>query len=110
MRYSVYLTANAQRNVRAILRHLKRQSPMGAASWLRRWTETLTVLEVTAGSCSVAPESDDHPATIRQVIFKTRSGLPYRAVFTIRDEKCLILHVRGPGQSLIPPDDMRFPT
>ena len=106
MTYPVFLTRNAQRNVRGILSYLKQRSKRGAEAWHGRWMEVLNILKTTAGGCSLAIESGDHAIELRQTTFKTRHGLPYRAVFIVRDGECLILHVRGPGQDLIPPDEI----
>ena len=106
MRYAVFLTSNAQRNVRGILSYIKQSSRRGAETWRRRWMEVLDLLRTTAGGCSLAAESADHDIELRQIVFKTRHGLPYRAVFLVRNDECLILHVRGPGQDLIPPDEI----
>jgi len=35
---------------------------------------------------------------VREVLFKTRKGNPYRILFTIQEAEVLILRVRGPGQ------------
>lgn len=107
MRYSVSLTRNARRNVRGILSYLRERSHQGAQAWYQRWMEVLDLLETCAGSCGLAPEDADYPVHLRQMTFKTRRGLPYRAVFIVRDNECLILHVRGPGQDLIHPDDLK---
>lgn len=40
-------------------------------------------------------------------MFKTRKGRKYRVLFTIQDQTAIILHVRGPGQDLLDPDDLR---
>lgn len=108
MTYSVQLTANAQRNLREILSYLKEHSPSGAAAWYRRWLDVLDSLETVAGGCGPTAESPGHDVDLRQINFKTRRGLPYRAIFTLRDDECLILHVRGPGQDLVSPDEMRI--
>lgn len=108
MTYSVQLTANAQRNLRQILSYLQKHSPSGAAAWYRRWLDVLHSLESVAGDCGPAAESPDHDVDLRQIVFKTRRGLPYRAIFTLRDDECLILHVRGPGQDLVSLGEMRI--
>ena len=56
---------------------------------------------------AVAPESAYIDRDIRQLIFKTRKGLPYRLLYTIDDEVVLALHIRGPGQPLLKADELR---
>ncbi len=38
---------------------------------------------------------------------KTRRGLTYRILFTISGQEVLVLHVRGPGQAHVTPEDLR---
>lgn len=57
--------------------------------------------------CGLAPESENHRDEIRQRIFKTRRGLPYRILFVVRGDVIYLLHVRGPGQDIMAPDEMQ---
>ncbi len=59
--------------------------------------------------CGQAPESEYVVEEIRQFFFKTRRGLRYRALFSISGVKIYVLHVRGPGQELLGPDELRTP-
>jgi hypothetical protein len=84
-------------------------SPSGAETWLRRWQQVLSSLESGADGCGIAPEDEDHDIDIRQVIFKTRRGSTYRALFTIDDDCVFVMHIRGPGQDLVSPADIALP-
>ena len=57
----------------------------------------------------LAPENEDHKETIRQAIFKTQRGLPYRAIFVVRENNVFVIHVRGPGQSNLNVDEVKLP-
>ena len=92
-----------------ILRWIEERSAAGAASWYRVWQKVLRSLRERADKFGVAPESDDHPEVIFQVVFKTRRGRPYRALFAIRDSEVFVLHVRGPGQNLLGKGEVRQP-
>lgn len=46
---------------------------------------------------------------IRQLLFKTSQGLTYRALFVIRDDQVLLIHLRGPGQDIMDPQEVRLP-
>ena len=85
MSFSVTLTTSAKRDVRSIVGWIQQRSRTGAESWYRRWLEVLDRLSQSGDSLGVAPENEDHEETIRQVIFKTRHGLPYRAIYIVRD-------------------------
>jgi plasmid stabilization system protein ParE len=101
MKFHVHLTDNAKGDIRAILRWLESRSPAGAEAWYRKWLDALETLRERADSLGLAPESDDHPTPIRQILFKTRRGRFYRALFAVRELEVFVLHVRGPGQDLI---------
>jgi len=49
----------------------------------------------------LAVESDYVDFEVREVLFKTRRGLVYRALYTIRGDEVFVLHVRGPGQDFL---------
>lgn len=109
MKFQVSLTAAAKRNVRVNLRWIEARSRSGAEAWYRRWLQVLDELRDRADTFGPAPEDVDHAETIRQIIFNTRRGLPYRALFVVRDRDVFVLHVRGPGQDLLSADDVEFP-
>ena len=106
---SVTITDSAERDLRAIIGWLEQRSPSGAETWYRRWLEVLCRLEESGHALGVAPENEDHEETIRQVLFKTRRGLPYRAIYVVREQQLFVLHVRGPGQDLMKPDEIELP-
>jgi len=105
MTFRVHLTFRAERDVDHILSFIVERSPQGAATWAARWHEVLQELSETANQKPIAPESEDHDHEIHHVVFKTRRGKAYRAIFIIQDDLVLITHVRGPGQDIVPPND-----
>jgi plasmid stabilization system protein ParE len=107
MNYRVELTARAERDVDNILAWIADKSPQGAGTWLRRLSEVLNELATSADRCQFAPEDGYGDTEIRHVVFKTRRGKTYRLLFTIRDDVVLVRHVRGPGQDLVPPDELK---
>jgi plasmid stabilization system protein ParE len=109
MSFRVELTRRAERDIEAILAWIASHSRQGAEAWMRPLDEVWAQLAASADSCALAPESDYGGTEIRHVIFKTRRGKPYRLLFTIRDDVVLVRHVRGPGQDLVPPDDIVDP-
>ena len=109
MTFHVELTENAERNVDEILCYIVERSLRGATAWWNCWRDVVEDLSETADQKAFAPESEDHGEDIYHVIFKTRRGLPYRALFIIRDRTVFILHVRGPGQDLVSEDELKLP-
>lgn len=86
MNFRVQVTKTAKRDLREILHWLHGRSPSGAETWYRRWREVLVRLAEEGDTLGLAPEDEDHESTIRQVILRTRRGLPYRALFIVKGE------------------------
>jgi toxin ParE1/3/4 len=105
--HRVYLTDAAKADIRAILRWIEGRSPAGAQAWYQTWQQALLTLGQRADELGLAPESADHPEAIRQFIFKTKHGRPYRALFAVRARDVFVLHVRGPGQDLLRPEELK---
>ena len=106
MTYRVELTFRAERDVDLILKYLSERSPQGASTWAARWDEILGGLAESAERTQLAPESDDHQKILRHVVFKTRRGKKYRAIFYIDGPIVYVTHVRGPGQDVVPPEEL----
>ena len=105
MKLRVELSPKAERDVDDILTWIGQRSTKGAHTWSKRWDEVLEQLSNSAGSCGRAPESSKHDAELYQIVFKTRRGLPYRALFTINADVVSVVTVRGPGQDYLSPDE-----
>ena len=109
MSYNVELTRRAVSDVDGILGWLGERSPQGAAAWHDVWRDVLDRLGDQPTIYGAAPEDADHDADIRHVVFKTRRGRRYRALFTIQGRTVFVLHVRGPGQPTIRKSQFEFP-
>ena len=105
----VNLTSRAKRDIQSILRYIETRSRQGADAWYRRLDEIIDSVGRSPESFGVAPEDEDHEDRIRQAIFKTRKGLPYRALFVQRPEAVYIIHVRGSGQDQLDIDELSLP-
>jgi plasmid stabilization system protein ParE len=106
MSTEVELSFRAEKDLDDILAWIACQSPQGARTWLARWKEVCRILSERPESCLLAPENSDHEEEIRHIVFKTRSGRKYRAIFVIRGNRVLVTNLRGPGQDLVPPDEL----
>ena len=105
MKFRVALTRRAKYDLDDILTWIERRSQLGAQTWARRWQEIVNQLSTSADACVFAPESAHHDTEIYQIIFKTRRGLPYRALFHIDGDLVSIITIRGPGQDFFEPDE-----
>ncbi|MCI0358509.1 MAG: type II toxin-antitoxin system RelE/ParE family toxin [Planctomycetaceae bacterium] len=104
MTLHVVVTRRADADIHSIISWLANRSESGARSWFQALEATLDWLAENAGSCGLAPENDFFADEIRQHLFKTRRGRPYRLLFTIAGQQVRLLHVRGPGQDLVRPE------
>ena len=68
-------------------------APYSAARWLNRFEEALQSLSENPARCGLAPENDLVDPPIHQFFHGKRSRR-YRALFTIEDNRVVILHIR----------------
>ena len=108
MKFNAELLWRAERDVDHIVAWLNERSPQGAANWLQAWDETFATLELSADQYGLAPESEGQ-LEIRQILFRTRKGREYRALYTIQGRDVYVMHVRAPGQDLVPPEELQIP-
>ena len=106
MKFNAHMLRRAARDVELIATWLHQRSPQGADAWLRRWTQTFEALQLSSAAHGLAPEDEGQELEIRQVFFRTRKGRDYRALYTIRDRDVYVMHIRGPGQDLVPADEV----
>ena len=67
------------------------RSPQGAAAWSRAFVACTKRIVLRPLACSIAPENAEFDFELRQALFKTRYGVPYRCVFTVADDEGRIL-------------------
>ena len=76
---------------------------------VQSFADTGDSLAFTAEQRAVALEIQSVDYEIRETLFKTRKGKPYRILFTVQGDEVLVLRVRGPGQNYVAahelPDD-----
>jgi toxin ParE1/3/4 len=106
MTFQVRTLQRASRAYNQILNYISKRSESGAVAWAKAYNAALVRLERAADTFPLAPEDEDVDFELREILFKTRRGRLYRALFTIRGNDVLILHVRGPGQDLLTSDDL----
>jgi plasmid stabilization system protein ParE len=109
MTYNIILQPIAQSDIDRIIGYLAERSPQGAVAWGKAWDDLLDELRVRPESFGLAPESSYHEDEIHQALFKTRRGRTYRALFVVVYDTVHVIHVRGPGQDLVSPEELRLP-
>lgn len=105
----VRVSARADADANAIFDWLEVRSPDGAVRWYQAFLAALERLRESADAYSAAPEAHRLGVDLRQVLFKTRKGHSYRALFVIDSEAVHIVSVRGAGQDLASADDIELP-
>lgn len=105
MRFTVLLTARALRDLRDARDYIRQWAPETADRWYRSFLEALLRLEENPESRSLATENAEFPFELRQLLFRTKSRLANRALFTIVGDEVRVLAIRRPGQPLITKED-----
>lgn len=70
------------------------------------YLETLRKLPLISDNAPLIPEAEEFGQELREVLFKTRQGNPYRLVFLVDDSFIHVLFVRGLGQDYLGPEDL----
>ncbi len=56
----------------------------------------------------LAPETEELQEELRHVMFRTRAGRTYRALFVVVGDEVRVLRVRGAGQPPVTSDDIEL--
>ncbi len=106
MRFHVVQSSRAKRDFQRIYDYIFQSSIRGADAWAEAFYGKFRRLEQFAQANSIAPEADWYDGEIRQMLFRTKSGLTYRAVYLVDGGTVTLLAIRGPGQDLMSADEM----
>ena len=109
MKYQVSMLPRSEADFAGCYGYIEQRSPAGAAAWANAFFRALKSLEENPLAHGLAPEDADHDVEIRQIFFRTRHGNTYRALYTIDGNFVYVLHIRGPGQDLMGPDELTLP-
>jgi len=108
MNYRIHTLRHAQRDVDCILDWIanRRQSPQGAAKWLKAFETSVAALATFPQRYSLAHEDEIADVELRQFLFKTPRGRTYRGIFCVMEDEIRILRIRGPGQPELTLDEL----
>jgi plasmid stabilization system protein ParE len=84
MSYRVQLSAQAEDDIVRIFDWLSARSPDGAARWYGSFLGATEQLEHHPHSYPLAAEAEGFAEELRHVLFGTRRGRTYRALFDVR--------------------------
>ena len=99
MTFKIKELPRAQDDIRHIFYWIFERSPQGASAWLTAYEDMLKRLEKDATIFGRALENEDCEFEIQEILFRTRRGRPYRAIYFINEDVVNIVRVRGPGQA-----------
>src|SRR3954452_24515439 len=106
MTYRVQPTAQAEADINRIFAWLSGRSPEGARRWYESFWDAAERLKSSPRSFALASEDDQFDEELRHILFRTRRGRTYRALFVVRVDSVHILCVRGPGERPVRPEDI----
>lgn len=107
MTFRLKSVRRAERAYHQIVDYIATRSKPGAAGWTAAFNQTVRRIKRSADTFPPAEEADSVDFDLREAIFKTRRGLTYRNLFTIRDTDVIVLHLRGPGQGPVAPEELQ---
>ena len=91
--YRVVVTQRAKDDLRHYYTVAAEHAPLTAVRWLNRFELALQTLSTNPDRCPLAPENDLVDHSIYQLIQGNRKAR-YRILFTITEDRVLVLHVR----------------
>jgi plasmid stabilization system protein ParE len=106
MSYRLVIVQPAEGDVEEIYAYIFMRSPQGAGVWYRAFLGCLDRIQRDPSVCAFAPEHAEFDFELRQALFKTRAGSPYRCLFTVVGDEIRILRIRGRGQPLLKAGDI----
>lgn len=106
MKYRVRLTTRAQLELnKSAIWWADNRDRDQAVRWLAGFKVAIAALEDDPERHPVAPEDDDFPFTLRQILYGL-SRKTHRAVFEVRDDDVIVHGIRHLAQQDFTPDDL----
>ncbi len=106
MSYSVRLLSRAKADLLRIFFYIEERSPEGALRWEEALEAGLDRLRGNPSIYGLAPEDSHFDFELRQLLFKTKQGRTYRAVYRIDRNQVIVFRICGPGQAPLSPDEL----
>jgi len=99
-RFRILVAAPAEAEIEAAYLYIRQDSPTVAEKWRLGLLESAESLRSFPERCGLAPENGPVEFEIRQFIYGH-----YRMLFTVQDDKVVILHVRHGARLPLTPDE-----
>ena len=104
MTYQVLLGDRAAKDLEDAYCWYAERSPENAARWYNGFLDALHTLASHPQRCPRASESAKFPMEVRQLLYGRRRT--WRALFTIRENAVVVLHIRHTARGELAPDDL----
>jgi plasmid stabilization system protein ParE len=106
MSFRVELTDRAYLDLDRLMAWLAERSPGSEDRLSARFHEALLRLESNPYTCGLAFEHLESREELRHLLFETRKGRIYRALFVVRGNLVKVLTIQAPGEKPIRPEDL----
>lgn len=106
MSYQVRILARARQDFEGYVAWISERSPRGAERWVAAFEAALARLERNPFVAPIAGESEELGEEVRHILFRTKAGRPYRALFVVVGDEVRILRIRGSGQAPVTREDI----
>ncbi len=104
MTYRVLLTDRAANDLEEAYRWYAERSAENAVRWYNGFVDALDALADNPERCPLAPENPKFSIAIRQLLYGRRRS--WRALFTIREDAVVVLHIRHTAREEVTPHDL----
>jgi len=94
MTYRVILAPDAEADLSAAYRYIRRRAPRAARDWIRSARQSVRSLAHHPERCPLAPESALFDEPIRELFLGAGNRGVYRILFVVIDQSVYVLHVR----------------
>lgn len=101
MIYRVIITPDAEADLRAAYRFVRKSAPQAAREWIKGARQKIKSLARHPERAPLAPESASFNEPIRELFYGHGNRGTYRILFAVLDKRVFVLHVRhGSMQTL----------
>jgi plasmid stabilization system protein ParE len=109
MPYRVVLAPDADKDLRAAYRFIRKHAPQAARNWIRRARLSIKTLSQHPERCPLAPESTSFDQPIRELFFGSGNRGTYRFLFVVfeAEKSVYVLHVRHGSMLPLNPHELR---
>ena len=104
MLFKIVITDRAARDLDEAFRWYAEHAPEAAVHWYNGFLNALDKLATNPERCPIAPESKKLHTEIRQFLYGRQRS--YRALFIIREQTIIVLHIRHTARREASPENL----